>query len=62
MLEEIIYYITRSILAGNLPDTGALESYFGSYGLVDEIVNGITRAIVDQGDDDRLAEMRSYEG
>ncbi len=61
MLEEIIYQITRSILAGNLPDTQALEMYLGSYGLVDEIVNGITRAVADVGDDDRVS-LEDYEG
>lgn len=62
MLEEIMYQITRSILAGNLPDKGMLETYLGSYELTDEIINGITRAIADVGDDDRFSELQDYEG
>lgn len=62
MLEEILYQITRSVLAGNVPDKQALEMYLGSYELTDEIVNGITRAIVDAGDDDRYSELQGYEG
>lgn len=62
MLEEIMYQVTRSILAGNEPDRGALEMFFGSYELTDEIINGITRAIVDVGDDDRPLDFTDYEG
>lgn len=49
MLEQIIYDVTRTLLAGDEVDADALYFHLGSNEMTDEIINGIKRAIEDHG-------------